>query len=176
MKCESCGHEPDKVPAPGSNSMRNVTFSVPEEFVPILTRALAEKSNQAGMYGYGHLANALLGFVRQIGDEVPVFLRGFKPEAWAQALGAHDAGWEIVCVIDPEKERTICIAGFSPDKTREMVLATRFVRSDGDVAAELAALEAFFERRMPRLDGATTPPAYGDESRGPAGVSSLPAG
>lgn len=142
-------------PVAGSNSGEKVDIRIPAELLPILARALLEKSTKAGMWGMGCLANTLSDVARPLREASPTFLKGFEAEALAQTLKAHDEGWEITVVFVPEEGR-LGICGTSPDGSRDIVLASRRVR-DGECGEDLVGqLEGFFERRaVPATEAST---------------------
>lgn len=149
--CPTCGRETRETPR--SNASSAVMLPVPEGMIPVLNGILRQASLRAGMHGYGIVANMLADFGEPLREALPWFMKGFEPEAWAQALYAHDLGHEIVVLPDPDPERRkIHVVGFErregeEDKARG--LASRHYREDEEPDSIVAALEDFFLRREP---------------------------
>lgn len=150
--CPHCNHELDAeavVPAP-SNTGRKIMIEVDEDFVPAMVDVFTTMSNRYGMYGHGILANKLIAMSKALDDSMDRRLIGFEAGPWAQALHAHDKGWNMVFLFD-KKTRNVVIGGYDgPDDEEGKVFAQGFVRKGDDPQDVLALVEDIFARRTPQ--------------------------
>lgn len=141
--CPTC----DAPAAERSNAAQDVTLRVPEAMVPVLAGILRQASVRAGMHGYGITANMLTDLARPLHEGMPEALRGFlfSPEAFSQAIHAHDLGYDITAVVDPKSDRQVHVVGVLDGKRR--VLAGCFLREGEDPLRLCDAIEDVFARR-----------------------------
>lgn len=150
MKCPHCDAPLDAQMSVPSNASRKVVIEIDEEMLPVLSGVLDTAAMRYGMHGYGTLANMLNAFGEPLRAQMDPRLRGFEEGPWAQALYAHDEGYEMVFVI-PEGEREVVIGCYmGPDDEKGRVLAKSWVRKDDDPRDVLAFVEDFFARRTPK--------------------------
>lgn len=148
MKCPHC----DKAiegETPAGNATRKMTLVIDEEMLPILTGLMRMASTRYGMYGYGILANKLNEFSKPIYAAQDDMFRGFEEGPWAQALYAHDKGYEMVFALTKDNKNVVIGCYEGPDDEKGRVLAEGFVRKDIDPEQMLAAVKDFFDRRTP---------------------------
>ncbi len=144
--CPTCG-KPTHEAAPASNSKPQVAFLIDQEMMPLFTTMFREFANRSGMMGYGNYANTLNRLSKPFYEAKPEFMKGFSGEGWAQALIAHDQGYEMVVQVDEEKKK-ILVGGYKDkDDEKGIVLATAHVYEGRDVTAHVAAIEDLFARR-----------------------------
>ena len=148
MKCPHCENDiQDEKPA--GNATRQMTLVIDEEMLPILTGLMRMASTRYGMYGYGILANKLNEFSTPLFEAKDEMFRGFEEGPWAQALFAHDKGYEMVFALTEDKKSVVIGCYEGPDDEKGRVLAEAFVAEGVDPDQKLAAVKDFFDRRTP---------------------------